>query len=405
MKMAGRALEHHYRKLGLTVYKLAFRDHQRSYFKSLKDAQCQFYSNHINKNTGNSKQLFATISHLLEPQQPSSTEVTKERCNSFVNFFRSRANNIRSLMPGSHPPPSPAFNPLFGSLQFLQYFTEDSSSHTDEILQKMKSSSCTLDPIPTVLLKSFIPIVSPIITKLINLSLQTGHVPPSLKTAVLKKPSLDPEVLASYRPISNLTFLSKVLEQTVAFQLQSHLRCNNLFEKFQSGFLSAHSTETALLRVKNDLLMTADAGSPSLLILLDHLHHTVGLSGTALQWFRSYLSGRTEHVMLGGCKSRLSTVTCGVPQILFLGPILFTIYMLPLGHVISRHGLSLHCYADDTQLYIKTAPNPSEAILHITACLEEIKAWMNSNFLQLNSSKTEGLLVGTPHQIRSFPIS
>lgn len=166
--------------------------------------------------------------------------------------------------------------------------------------------------------------------------------------------------------------------------------------------------------------MTADAGSPSLLllldlsaafdtvdhtILLDRLHHTVGLSGTALQWFRSYLSGRTEHVMLGGCKSRLSTVTCGVPQILFLGPILFTIYMLPLVHVISRHGLSFHCYADDTQLYIKTAPNPSEAILHITACLEEIKAWMNRNFLQLNSSKTEGLLVGTPHQIHSFPIS
>lgn len=424
MKMAGRALERHYRKSGLTVHKLAFRDHQRTYFKSLKDARCQFYSNQINKNTGNSKQLFATISHFLEPQKPSSTEVTKERCNNFIDFFRSKISNIRSLMPGSYPPPSPALNPLIGSLPSLPYFTEFSSSQIDEILRGMKSTSCTLDPIPTVLLKSYFPIVSPIITKLVNLSLQTGHVPPSLKAAVirpvLKKPSLDPEELASYRPISNLTFLSKVLEKTVASQLQNHLRRNNLFEKFQSGFRSAHSTETALLRVTNDLLMTADAGSPSLLILLDlsaafdtvdhtilldRLHHTVGLSGTALQWFQSYLSGRTECVMLGGCKSRLSTVTCGVPQGSVLGPILFTIYMLPLGHVISRHGLSFHCYADDTQLYIKTVPNPSEAISHLTACLEEIKAWMNGNFLQLNSSKTEGLLVGTPHQIRSFPIS
>lgn len=79
--------------------------------------------------------------------------------------------------------------------------------------------------------------------------------------------------------------------------------------------------------------------------------------------------------------------------------------MLPLGRVISRHGLSFHCYADDTQLYIKTAPSPSTALSRLTTCIEEIKAWMSNNFLQLNSSKTEALLVGTPHQIHSSPIS
>jgi len=105
-----------------------------------------------------------------------------------------------------------------------------------------------------------------------------------------------------------------VLEKVDAAQLQDHLQLNGLFEKFQSGFHSAHSTETALIRVTNDLLMAADTSSPSLLILLDltaafdtvdhnillqRLQYTIGLSDSALSWFQSYLSGRTEYRGIG----------------------------------------------------------------------------------------------------------
>uniref|UniRef100_A0A3P9ME72 Reverse transcriptase domain-containing protein n=1 Tax=Oryzias latipes TaxID=8090 RepID=A0A3P9ME72_ORYLA len=108
-----------------------------------------------------------------------------------------------------------------------------------------------------------------------------------------------------------------------------------------------------------------------------------------LLWFRSCQTDRTEYVLMGGCKSRPLAVTCGVPQGSVLGPILLIIYMLPLGRVINNHGLSFHCYADDTQINIKTAPNSTAVLSHLTTCLEEINAWMKSNFLQLNSSKTE----------------
>ena len=124
-------------------------------------------------------------------------------------------------------------------------------------------------------------------------------------------------------PIYNLPFLSKALEKTVAAQLQDHLIQSNLFEIFQSGFRPGHSTETALVRVTNDLLMAADTGSPSPVILLDltatfdtvdhnillhRLQYTVGLTGNAHNWFTSYLTGRTEHVALGKAKSHTHSV-------------------------------------------------------------------------------------------------
>uniref|UniRef100_A0A6Q2XW77 Reverse transcriptase domain-containing protein n=1 Tax=Esox lucius TaxID=8010 RepID=A0A6Q2XW77_ESOLU len=321
-----------------------------------------------------------------------------------------------------HNPYTPVLQPP--AVPLLSCFMDTNQHEIDVLLRKMKPSTCELDPFPSILIKSHSSVVSPMITKIINQSLRSGQVPASLKTAfikpLLKKPSLDPEVFANYRPISNLPFLSKVLEKVVSVQLHNHLITNSLYEKFQSGFHSGHSTETALVRVTNDLLMAADAGSPSLLILLDltaafdtedhhillnRLHSSIGLSDITLAWFTSYLTDRTEYVSLGGAKSDTHSVTCVVPQGSVLGPTLFTLYMLPLGHVISRHGISFHCYADDTQLYIKTNPTPATALSTLSICLEEIETWMADNFLQLNSSKTEAILVGTPHQTRSSTIT
>ncbi len=129
-------------------------------------------------------------------------------------------------------------------------------------------------------------------------------------------------------------------------------------------------------------------------ILLHRLENFVGIRESALAWFKSYLSDRHQFVAVNEEVSYRSQVQYGVPQGSVLGPLLFTLYMLPLGDIIRDHGVSFHCYADDTKLYISSRPGEIHQIEKLTECIVNIKNWMTSNFLLLNSEKTEVLIIG-----------
>ncbi|KAF7238279.1 Retinoic acid receptor beta, partial [Varanus komodoensis] len=120
----------------------------------------------------------------------------------------------------------------------------------------------------------------------------------------------------------------------------------------------------------------------------------LGVGGTALQWFCSYLNGRFQTVVLGDYGSAPWQLCHGVPQGSILSPLLFNIYMKPLGEVIRRCGLRNHQYADDTQLYLSFSTNPGEAVAVLNRCLAEVMGWMRANKLKLSPDKTEVLLVG-----------
>ncbi len=128
-------------------------------------------------------------------------------------------------------------------------------------------------------------------------------------------------------------------------------------------------------------------------ILIDRLQNYTGIQGQALRWFRSYLSDRYHFVYLNREASQLSPVKYGEPQGSVLGPLLFSLYMLPLRNIIRKYGINFHCYADDTQLYISTRPDETSKLSKLTECVKNIKDWMTSNFLLLNSDKIEILLI------------
>uniref|UniRef100_A0A3Q3G6B9 Reverse transcriptase domain-containing protein n=1 Tax=Labrus bergylta TaxID=56723 RepID=A0A3Q3G6B9_9LABR len=228
---------------------------------------------------------------------------------------------------------------------------------------------------------------------------------------------IDSGTLANYRPISNLPFISKILEKVVANQLCDFLHNNSLFEEFQSGFRVHHSTETALVKVTNDLLLASDRGLLSVLVLLelssafdtiDHwillyrLEHLLGITGTALSWFESYLSDQSQFVHVNGESSMHTKVCHGVPQGSVLGPILFTLYMLPLGNIMRKHSIQFHCYADDTQLYVSMKPDGTSQLCQLETCLKDVRTWMTRNLLLLNSDKTEVIVLGPKNLRETF---
>nr|XP_049600686.1 radical S-adenosyl methionine domain-containing protein 1, mitochondrial isoform X1 [Syngnathus scovelli] len=184
---------------------------------------------------------------------------------------------------------------------------------------------------------------------------------------------------------------------------------NNRHESFQSGFRANYSTETALTKATNDLLIAMDSNTSSVLLLLDlsavfdtvdfdillaRLKSCVGISGSAQGWFYSYLSDRTHRVVHGNTSSELCNVKCGVPQGSVLRPILFDISMSPLGDIIRKYNISFQCYTDDTQLYMPLSMTDPWDCCNLEACLTEIKQWMSLNFLRLSPDKTEMLLIG-----------
>ena len=284
----------------------------------------------INEASKNPKRLWSTIKSLLHSSPPSeqlSPSISQPLVDSLASFFIQKMvalkDSISLKLNGS---PSPFdFDQPHGS-ELLSDFTPVTPVEVTQLLQAMSNKSSQLDYIPTSLVKSCAATSSILISHLANLSFTQATFPAKFKLALisplLKKPGLAKSELSNFRPISNLNTIGKILEPLALARLFPHISVSPSFCPLQSAYRKYHSTETALLKLTNDILETIDSGKITILTALDmsaafdtldhatllhRLRHTFGLTGCVISWICSYLTNRTFFVKINlTCHPRLT---------------------------------------------------------------------------------------------------
>ena len=374
--------------------------------------------------------MYSLTNRLLgKNQEPSlpNIDCDTELSNKFAEFFVGKIQSIRTLLQDANQASDMESDVLRADVRFsgqpLTDFTAASCEEVRKLLMSSPSKSCELDPIPTFLLKQCIDSFVPAITTIVNKSLCEAVVPSDFKQAIvrplLKKPGLDKEVFKNYRPVSNLPFVSKIVEKVVAERIEHHLDSNFLHGNLQSAYRSFHSTETALLRVHHDIATALDNNCCAVLVMLDlsaafdvidhhilfrRLENTYGIAGSALSWIKSYLSDRSQRVAVGSILSDAKKLTIGVPQGSVLGPKLYCMFSKPIGEICRLHNMRYHIYADDTQVYIGVEPldNWENISYRLKNCLSDIRDWMSINLLKLNQDKTVLMVFAPKHRVKDI---
>ncbi|XP_074472561.1 uncharacterized protein LOC141756597 [Sebastes fasciatus] len=250
-KSTGRQLERRYKRSGLTVHLEAYKEHVRAYKVALSQAKTQYYSTLITNQQNHPRLLFSTINRLLRPLDPPLPSGAPDLCTKFLDFFQDKVESIHQ--------------------QLL----------VAKLVTKAKASTCSLDPMPTALVKACLPALCPIMVNIINSSLASGLVPDSLKmasvTPILKKPGLDRDDSNNYRPISNLPFLSKILERAAFcckcyLSISDHL-CMELksFLNRSDDFCNESANISGMTAVTTSYLLCIFVGCLSVLIMCGNL--------------------------------------------------------------------------------------------------------------------------------------
>ena len=240
-------------------------------------------------------------------------------------------------------------HPVINQENKLTCFNTVTLSNIKSIVGRVRRTYCRSDPFPIsdVIECADIDNLLHVYLVIVKLRILARTFPESEKHVILKpvlKGSLDPQSLSSYRPISNLSFVSKVIENLILDQLMQFLEVTRVFPDNQSAYRKLYSTETALCSVVNDLLIMMDEGKCGILILLDLsaafdtvIHSSlskdlkaIGIESEALDYLESFLINRTYCVQIEESFSRTKVLARGVPQGSVLGPILFCIYTIEL---------------------------------------------------------------------------
>jgi len=334
-KTLRRKLERCWRKTGLAVHRAMYKDQCGVVGRLIWSAKKNYYERALNELPSNQSKLFNLSRRLFGLNNHEcanhNVSVNANVSEAFSKIFSEKANNVRTTLKRINQA-SNTIDPLSRDKPFAGLpLTEFPSATIDEVeatIRRSSSKSCDLDPLPTALLKLCLSELFATLLSIINHSLDTGIVPSHVKkarvTPVPTSRATSYDDVSNYRPISQLPFISKVLERVVTNRIRPHLEEYHLFNKYQSAYRATHSIETALLRVHHDITSALDKGSTVALVMLDQsaafdvidhdillqrLEFAFGVSGRALKWFGSYLQDRSQCVCVG---KDVSNSSCGL---------------------------------------------------------------------------------------------
>ncbi|PVD20251.1 hypothetical protein C0Q70_20748 [Pomacea canaliculata] len=377
-----RLAEKKWRKTKLEIDRQLYKLARNKYVCAVKKAKSLFVQEQLEAASGNLRKTFDIVNSLMGKNgtSPVLPEVdVKSAADQLSSFFVNKITEISAGLESAAcelPECEEDYSVPFAGVP-LTSFTCIDESYLRKLVARSTKTSCAVDPVPTKFILQLLDILFPVILDIINASLRAGCVPRCFKQAVvkplLKTANLNPSDCKNYRPVSNLSYISKLLERVVAEQLMTHFITYGCLDKFQSAYRPGFSIETALLHVTNDILCSVNSGNLVLLVLLDlssafdtinhrlllqRLSSEAGIHGAALQWIDSYLAERSQRVIVGSASSEAVPLVCGVPQGSVLGPFLFSVYTSQLGRVIERFQMGRQFFADDTQILNSFPPPP-----------------------------------------------
>ena len=327
--------------------------------------------------------------------------------NSFNSHFSSIGTKISNEIPPSEIDPL-SYCHDFPDLRHLELGGVGPIYVIDIVKAMTSKTSTDLDDISTKFLKSIIGEIALPLSHIFDLSLSSGTFPSRLKASrvvpIFK--GGDPLLTDNYRPISLVNAISKILEKIVYHKLVNHLEINKLLYQHQYGFLKGKSTEHALLQILNQIGTALNNNKYCLGVFLDlkkafdTVPHDIllkklvklGITGTTLNWFKSYLSGRTQKVDINGQLSDSCDIDISVLQGTILGPILFLCYINDLPNATDLFSI---LYADDTTA-LDSDDDLDVLINRINLELKKLANWFRSNKMQLNVNKTKYIIFHVP---------
>lgn len=405
------------RQIALSIYKKSRNVRDWIYYKELRNLtlsairheKSAYLAFHQNRST---KELWGAVNRL---------NIKRKNMPDIPPHLRN-VNEINSYFSSVFSPPNncPDSVHYFLSNTFDEnayfHFKLGSIEEITSIIMSLKSNAEGCDNISALMLKYCLPTISLHITHVINCCLEVGYFPTSWKRSLVKPlPKVNnPQEHKDLRPITIIPALSKVLEKLIKVQLYDYISECNIISNFQSGFRKGFSTTSALADVSQNILSALDKNDAAVLILLDFskafdtLDHELlcaklsfyGFDKIAVDFFKSYLTNRSQTVLLNEELSNICPITSGVPQGSVLGPVLFLIYTADMIQHIN-YG-KVQCYADDTQLFYNF---PSENTIMtcnlINTDLDSIHNYANQNNLKLNAAKS-AVLCFTPSRARDY---